>query len=104
MIHDAEPMDSQVAWWGAIIAQPYFNETFGNTRFITVTGIPYASLSSTQGSIGTVSSAFGVIVGIPVRIAKIVKQYSLLIVVAHGLFVRLALSSLASSSLVPVSG
>ncbi|GHJ86333.1 hypothetical protein NliqN6_2735 [Naganishia liquefaciens] len=50
-------------WWGGIMGQAYFNAIFGEAEFVTVTGIPYKSLSSTQQSVGTVASTIGSFLG-----------------------------------------
>jgi hypothetical protein len=50
-----------VNWWGAIIAQSWFNDYFGDRQVIKA-GVPYHVLSSTQQSVGSATSPIGMIV------------------------------------------
>jgi len=50
-----------VNWWGAIIAQSWFNDYFGDRQMVKG-GVTYHVLSSTQQSVGSATSPIGMIV------------------------------------------
>lgn len=39
-------------WWGAMLAHPYFNLVFGETRLLLPSGVSVVYLSATQQSLG----------------------------------------------------
>lgn len=49
-------------WWGAIIAQSWFNDYFGDRQMVKG-GVTYHVLSSTQQSVGSATSPIGMILG-----------------------------------------